>query len=123
MEMRFVPATAEKPRRLEQSFDAGKPNIFEGATAFDPTGAELAGYAGAYVSEEIDPVYRIAIQDGALTLTRLKHKAETLRPTVHDVFTGEIGTVRFARDANQRISGFILNAGRIQNFRFSRKTN
>ena len=31
--------------------------------------------------------------------------------------------VRFTRDANQHISGFILNAGRIQNFRFSKKTN
>jgi hypothetical protein len=27
------------------------------------------------------------------------------------------------RDANQHISGFILNAGRIQNFRFSKKAN
>jgi hypothetical protein len=42
---------------------------------------------------------------------------------VRDVFTGEIGTARFTRDANQHISGFILDAGRIQNFHFSRKTN
>jgi hypothetical protein len=46
-----------------------------------------------------------------------------LRPAARDVFAGEIGAVRFTRDANQPICGFILNAGRIQNFRFSRKTN
>ncbi len=102
----------------------GKPDIFEICDRrTHPTAAELAEYAGAYVSEEIDPVYRMVLQDGNLTLTRLKNKPDILQPTVRDVFTGEIGTVRFTRDANQHISGFILNAGRIQNFRFSRKNN
>ena len=119
----FLPATAEKPRRFEQTFGEGKPDTFESATPYSPTSAELGEYAGAYVSEEIDPVYRIVLQEGNLTLSRLKNKSDALHPAVRDVFTGEIGTVRFTRDANQHISGFILNAGRIQNFRFSRKTN
>jgi len=58
-----------------------------------------------------------------LALARLKYKNDTLHPAVRDVFTGDIGTVRFTRDANQHITGFILNAGRIQNFRFSKKAN
>src|SRR5208282_4696641 len=123
VDIHFVAATADKPKRLEQSFGGGKPDILESAAAYAPTAAELAEYTGAYVSEEIDPVYRMVLQDGNLTLTRLKNKPDTLRPAVQDVFTGEIGTVRFTRDANQHISGFILNAGRIQNFRFSRKAN
>jgi CubicO group peptidase (beta-lactamase class C family) len=123
VEIRFVHATTEKPLRLEQSFGGGKPDIFEVATAYVPASSELPEFAGAYVSDEIDPVYRIVLQEGNLSLTRLKKKPEILRPAVRDVFTGEIGTVRFTRDANQHISGFVLNAGRIQNFRFSRKTN
>jgi CubicO group peptidase (beta-lactamase class C family) len=123
VDIHFVPATAEKPRRFEQSFGGGKSDSFEAASPFVPTGPELAEYAGAFVSEEIDPVYRIIVQEGNLTLARLKNKNDTLRPAVRDVFTGDIGTVRFTRDANQHISGFILNAGRIQNFRFSRRTN
>jgi hypothetical protein len=123
VDIHYVAATAEKPRLLEQSFGGGKLNIFESATAYTPTATELAEYAGSYVSEEIDPIYRIVLQDGNLTLTRLKAKPDPLRPTVRDVFTGDIGTVRFTRDASHHISGFILNAGRIQNFRFSRKTS
>ena len=123
VDIHFIPAAAEKPRRFEQSFGEGKPDSFEAATAYVPAGAELPDYAGAYVSEEIDPVYRMVLQDENLTLTRLKNKPEALHPAVRDVFTGEIGTVRFLRDANQHISGFILNAGRIQNFRFSKKAN
>jgi CubicO group peptidase (beta-lactamase class C family) len=123
VDIHFLAANAEKPRLLQQSFGGGKPNTFESATAYMPTAAELAEYTGAYVSEEIDPVYRMVLQDGNLILTRLKSKPDTLRPAVRDVFTGDIGTVRFTRDANQRISGFILNAGRIQNFRFLRRAN
>jgi hypothetical protein len=44
-----------------------------------------------------------------------------LRPVMRDVFVGEIGTVRFTRDAHRHVSGFILDAGRIQNFKFARK--
>jgi len=124
LDIHFVAATTEKPRHIEQSFGiGGKPDVFEIATPHDPSAAELAEYAGAYVSEEIDPVYRIVLQDGKLSLARLKHKSEILQPTVLDVFTADTGSFRFTRDANQHISGFILNAGRIQNFRFSKKAN
>jgi hypothetical protein len=40
---------------------------------------------------------------------------------MRDVFVGEIGTVRFTRDAQRPVSGFILDAGRIQNFKFVKK--
>jgi CubicO group peptidase (beta-lactamase class C family) len=121
IDIHFVAADAGKPGRLEQIFDGGKPRFYESVAAFDPTAAELAEYPGAFVSEEIDPVYRISLQNEKLVLIRLKHKPDTLRPMVRDVFVGEIGTVRFRRDANQHISGFILNAGRVQNFHFTRK--
>lgn len=121
VDVHFLPASSGQPRRIEQSFGGGKPDTFEAVDAFTPGPADLPQFAGAYVSEEIDPVYRLVLQDGTLKLSRLKHKTQTLRPAVRDVFTGDIGTVRFTRDANQRISGFILDAGRIRNFRFSRK--
>ena len=44
-------------------------------------------------------------------------------PRTLDVFTAEIGTIRFSRDPNHRVSGFVLNSGRIRNFRFTRREN
>jgi CubicO group peptidase (beta-lactamase class C family) len=123
IDIHFVAADAGNPRRLEQTFDGGKPELYESVAAFDPTAAQLAEYPGAFLSEEIDPVYHISLRNGILTLIRLKHKPDTLRPMMRDTFVGEIGTVRFTRDANQHISGFILDAGRIQNFHFTRKAN
>jgi CubicO group peptidase (beta-lactamase class C family) len=123
VEIHFVAASGATPKRMEQSFGGGKPTVFESADAFTPTAAQLAEYAGAYVSEEIDPVYRIEMDGDHLRLTRLKHQPDTLRPMVRDAFSGEIGTVRFVHDANGSISGFVLNAGRIQNFHFSKRSS
>jgi len=124
VDIRFVAPSGDKPRLMEQSFDGGKPRVFEATQAFSPSRAELAEYAGTYVSEEIDPVYRITLDGEKLSLLRLKHHPDALRPAVWDVFSGEIGTVRFTRDpANRQVSGFVLNAGRIQNFHFVKRSN
>jgi hypothetical protein len=123
VEIRFIAASGDKPRRMEQSFGGEKPTVFEPVEAAAPGAAELGEYPGAYVSEEIDPVYRIMLAGDKLSLVRLKHKADTLRPAVRDVFSGEIGTVRFVRDASGHISGFVLNAGRIQNFHFTKRNS
>ena len=123
VEIHFVAANGDKPRRMEQSFDGGKPLVYEATEAVSPNRAELADYSGAYVSEEIDPVYRIVLDADKLSLVRLKHEPETLRPAVRDVFTGQIGTVRFVRDTNGHVAGFVLNAGRILNFHFTKRAN
>jgi CubicO group peptidase (beta-lactamase class C family) len=121
VELRFVPAHAGNPSSFEQIVEGGKPEISESVPPFEPTAAQLAEFPGAFVSEEIDPVYRITLQDGKLTLDRLKHKPDTLSPATTDVFTGDIGTLRFTRDDHHHINGFILDAGRIQNFKFTKR--
>ncbi len=121
--LHFQPGAGDKPRRLLESFGDGKPSVFESVTPFTPSVAERAEYAGNYVSDEIDPVYRMIVQDGNLVLTRLKHKPDSLGPRTRDVFSGKIGTIRFTRDSNHRVSGFLLSTGRIRNFRFTRRAN
>ena len=123
VEIHFVAASGDEPRRMERSDGGGKPRVFEAKEPFSPARAELAEYTGAYVSDEIDPLYRIVLDNEKLSLVRVKHEADTLRPAVRDVFAGEIGTVRFVRDANGHVSGFVLNAGRIQNFHFTKRAN
>ena len=120
---RFEPSGVDKPRRLLQSFGDGKPDLFEPVPASTPSTAQLADYEGSYVSQEIEPIYRMVVQDGKLMLARLKHKASQLEPTIADVFRAEIGTIRFTRDSNRHVSGFVLNSGRIRNFHFTRRAN
>ncbi|PYT22945.1 MAG: hypothetical protein DMG57_33630 [Acidobacteria bacterium] len=93
-------------------------DIFEPAIQAQPTPDELNAYAGSYVSEEIEPVYRITVQNGSLVLKRLKSKPQQLRPALVDYFDGSNGDLHFERDQSGKISGFLLNSGRIKNFRF-----
>jgi CubicO group peptidase (beta-lactamase class C family) len=95
--------------------------VYAPAPEFRPSAAQLTEFAGVYRSDEIEPVYRIVVQDGGLTLTRLKSRPDKLRPLIADYFAGEIGGIQFVRGAGDRVSGFVLNEGRITNFRF-RKT-
>ena len=115
---------AGTPRRFEQHAPrAKKANMFEAVTPFQPAAAQLIDYEGNYVSEEIDPVYRVSVEDGKLTLLYLKHKSETLHPLVRDTFVGDIGKLRFTRDAKGRVTGLTLDTGRIQNFTFTKKAS
>ncbi len=111
---------AGRPRRLVLIPSGGKPVTFEAATPSDPSAAELADFIGAYESDEIDPIYRVVLKDGALTLIRLKNDPDRLRPMTKDVFVGDIGALRFRRDASQRVTGVVLDARRIENFQFKR---
>ena len=127
-ENRFLRAGSDVAFRFERGagegvwkLSVGEPaNVYERVAEFRPTVEQLREYAGSYVSAEIDPVYRIAVEDGGLVLKRLKSKPQRLRPTVADYFDGGYASLHFERDAAGRISGFLLNSGRIRNFRFTR---
>ncbi len=123
VEMRFSPAAGDLPMRFAESFAGGKPTTFESVAPFGPNLEQLQEYVGVYASEEIDPLYRISLQEGKLVLTRLKHKPDSLDAKIRDAFAGEVGTLRFSRDSNQHVAGFLLSTGRIRNFRFAKKSN
>jgi CubicO group peptidase (beta-lactamase class C family) len=123
IDLHFIAAEGTHPRRLDETFDGGKPRPFAEVNLAPLSAAELADYAGDYVSEEIDPIYRMVVQDGQVVLMRLKQSPDALRPAIHDVFVGDIGKIRFTRDAAGHVSGFVLDADRIQNFRFTKRAN
>jgi CubicO group peptidase (beta-lactamase class C family) len=117
----FSDAVAGTPQQLNvQSPGEAKPDVFDLVNEFKPTPTELAAYAGSYVSKEIDPIYRIRVENGRLVLTRQKSKPEKLDPVLPDYFLGLNGDLHFQRDATGTITGFVLNAGRIKNFHFTK---
>ena len=88
---------------------------------FDPGSANLEDYPGVYRSQEIDPPYRIEAGEQNLVLNPPKREPDELRPVAKDIFVGRIGFLRFERDATGNISGFLLDTGRIRNFRFQKR--
>ena len=59
VDIHFVAADAGKPSRLEQTFDGGKPRSTSLSRPLIPPPRRLAEYPGPFVSQEIDPIYRI----------------------------------------------------------------
>ncbi len=89
------------------------------AEPYAPTPAQLAAFAGAYRSDEIEAIYRMVVKDGALRLERLKATPAPLTPLVADTFTSQLGIIRFVREGN-RVTGFVLDGGRVRRMKFEK---
>jgi hypothetical protein len=121
-EVTFADAAGGPAPRLSIDFPGSeKADVYERVAEFQPAPGELAGFAGSYVSQEIDPIYRISVQEGRLVLKRLKSKPENLEPTIADTFWGLNGDLHFERGVDGKVSGFTLDAGRIKNFHFAKQ--
>ena len=120
VEIRFEPVGAGGMRWIDVPDSGAKPVAYERTEEFKPTAAQLADCVGQYQSEEIEPIYRMAIQNGRLVLERIKSGPSPLSPAIKDLFTNPLGNIRFVRDAQGKVTGFILNRGRILNFRFKK---
>jgi CubicO group peptidase (beta-lactamase class C family) len=121
MAFTFVDAAGDAPQRMSiQSGGEKEGDVYDRIAEYQPTLDQLAAYAGSYVSEEIDPVYRIVAENGGLVLKRLKQKPQKLQPLVEDYFLAPTGSIHFCRDPSGKITGYLLNTGRINNFRFTK---
>jgi hypothetical protein len=83
---------------------------------------QLDEFAGTYRSDEMDAVYRMAVHDGRLRLERLKANPASLEPVVVDTFSSPAGVLRFTRDAQGTVNGFVLDAGRVRGMKFWKDT-
>lgn len=88
---------------------------------FSLPAGHLSDYAGEYVSEEIEPVFRVQVQGDKLMLLRMKYRTAPLQPVARDVFLTGPGSLHFTRNAQQQVTGFVLNLGRVRNFRMTKK--
>ncbi len=79
----------------------------------------LADYIGSYRSDELNVTYRIEQVNGELHVYGGLPAERTLVPEEADVFRGGGYTFRFQR-AGGRVSGFTVQAGRVQNIVFRR---
>jgi CubicO group peptidase (beta-lactamase class C family) len=103
----------------------------EGARAlvFHPmppaTLADLAEYKGRFYSDEIDTTYTVEVQRSSLAILRHKYPVIYLEPVFRDGFAIAdfspvlpFGIVRFTRDADRHVTGFLLSGGRTRSLEF-----
>jgi len=83
----------------------------------------LKEYEGKYFSNELQITYDIKIQDKTLILTFWRNEDVVLTPKQNDHFTGNqwwVRNIKFSRNENREIIGFILTSGRVRNLKFQK---
>jgi hypothetical protein len=87
-----------------------------------PAAVPVDDYTGVYASDELDTRFTIVARGGTLYLERRPADSFELRPAYVDDFQtgGGLGTLRFARDASGKVSGFSFYAGRVLDVRYKR---
>jgi len=100
---------------------------FDRVELVQPTPADLAAYAGEYVSNELAATYRFEVREGALWLRVNSRRWEPLSPTVRDEFIPEVrapteGRVfRFVRNDRDEVTGLTADYYRVSGVRFQKR--
>lgn len=117
---------APRPGAPLQMFTAANGKVFtihdavKAATYATP---ELKQFSGTFYSAEIEATYTITLKDDKLVLRRKNVDGETtLAGQFADAFSVPgTGSLRFSRDAQNQVNGFLLSTGRVRNLRFERR--
>jgi CubicO group peptidase (beta-lactamase class C family) len=84
------------------------------------TPARLAEYAGDYRSNEVEATHTWKAEKGQLVLYVSDRRLGVLEPSYKDGFTRGGSVIDVQRDAKGRITGFLVEAGRVRHLRFTR---
>lgn len=84
------------------------------------TPAQLAEYAGEYRNDEIETTHSWRVEKGALVVYAGGRRLGTLDSVYRDGFVRGGSMIDVVRDARGRIAGFVVQAGRVRNMRFTR---
>jgi hypothetical protein len=93
VDLRFEVTRTDGPLQLIET-GGGKPAVFEAVPPFTASTQELKEYASVYHSEEIDPLYKMRLEEDKLVLHRLKNEPDKLTPVTRDPFSAKVGYIR-----------------------------
>jgi len=96
---------------------------FEPVELWSPAAAELGAFAGTYWSEELDTMWRLAVEDGKLVVHHRGISGDPMRPSIAPgTFSLDGMSFTFARDGSGKVTGFTLDDGRMKGLAFRRQS-
>ena len=111
----------EKPQAMIVEVEGEEPSRFESFERAAPSAEELLAYAGSYYSDELDNVF-VLRSNGEEIVAHRRSENVPYQPLQKDMFITDDGVVLiFERNADGRVSGFRLHAGRVRNVKFVRQ--
>ena len=118
----FPPAEAGRPATAVFKGRGDATRFVKAAPLKPLTDAQIGGYAGTYVSEELlGAAYRLAVEKGSLVVRFRSIPPTPLKAMATDQFRAGFFNLDFVRDKGSKISGFKLSLGRVAGIVFVRK--
>lgn len=84
------------------------------------TPKQLAEYVGDYRSPEVDATHTWRVEKGQLVVYANERRLGVLEPAYRDGFTRGGAVIDVERDRRGRITGFVVEVGRVRHLRFTR---
>jgi hypothetical protein len=117
-EIRFEGDAAVPSRMIVRT--AGDSVVYVRADTAVLTAAQLAEYAGNYRSDEVEATHNWRVEKNQLVLYINERRIGVLEPSYKDGFTRGGSVIDVQRDSRGRITGFVVEAGRVRHLRFTR---
>jgi CubicO group peptidase (beta-lactamase class C family) len=103
-------------------YEVGKrPRTFVASDVEAPSDKELSEYQGKYYSNELQVTFETKLWKDKLHLIRKTASPRYLKPLYRDFFQAGNLRVRFMRNEKKEVTGFLLDAGRVKNLRFTKQ--
>ncbi len=115
-------ANTNAPREVQPEENRGPLAALARDDSYKPTAADLAAFAGTYVSDEVETTLIVEVRNGELVARRRPDTVMTMRPHSRDRFDtgGGLGLVTFLR-ANGRVTALTVTQDRVWNLRFEKR--
>jgi hypothetical protein len=117
-EIRFEGDTPTPSQMIVRT--TGETVTYTRADSAQLTPAQLAEYAGDYRSEEVEATHSWKLEKGQLVVYADGRRLGVLEPSYRDGFTRGGNVIDVQRDAKGRITGYVVEAGRVRHLRFTR---
>ena len=118
-ELRFDGNDAAPARLVART--PGDSVTFTRADTVALTPAQLAEYAGSYRSDEVETTQVWKVEKGQIVVYANDRRLGVLEPAYKDGFTrGGGNVIDVTRDAKGRITGYLVESGRVRHLRFTR---
>jgi hypothetical protein len=99
----------EKPSEKERETQRKKP-----PAAVPLTEKQLEEYVGTYYNDELETTYSLVVEKGKLFFRHRNAPRGALRYSGEDTFRSGYGILNFHRGRRKKITGFLLDAGRVR---------
>ena len=99
---------------------AGDSTVYVRADTVALTAAQLAEYAADYRNDEVEATHSWKVEKGELIVYAGNRRLGALEPSYKDGFTRGGSVIDMVRDSRGRITGFVVQSGRVRNLRFTK---